>query len=172
MIALLSPVMMVETSRFGNRPAREQYAGNEPRAGNAAQGTIQSVFVYGTLQRGQCREGLWPAVPSRVEPAWTRGALYHRADYPAMTAGADRVLGQRWEFPPAVLDRVIAVLDQIEGANQPGQPDLYRRVAVELLSLQGQPLGAAFGYHYAADPAGDGFQRLVPPTAGDFVQWP
>lgn len=133
---------------------------------------IRCIFVYGTLKRGQCREPLWPAVPTGVQPAWTRGTLHGRADYPAMTAGEDRVLGERWEFAPEDVPLVIAALDRIEGANQPGLHDLYHRVTTELFSVDGQPLGTAFGYHYATEPANDGFQRLTPAGGDGFVQWP
>lgn len=132
---------------------------------------IRAVFVYGTLKRGQCRGGLWPAEPLSIEVAWVRGTLFGRHDYPAMTAGEDRILGERWEFDAADFDRVIQTLDQIEGTNQPGRPDLYLRVHLQTWDLQGHSLGDAVGYRYATDPRQDGFILLDPAEDG-FVRWP
>ena len=158
--------MMGQTERFENRPTKS--TGRCPAETGAR--PIRAVFVYGTLRRGGCRQPLWPAVPLRVEPAWTRGALFARPDYPAMTAGDDRVLGEWWLFPADAMPRVIAVLDEIEGVNQPRQPDLYHRVTLDVFTLDSRPLGQAFGYFYAADPSRDGFRRLH--SAGkNFVQW-
>src|SRR5436853_6029420 len=36
---------------------------------------ITALFVYGTLQRGQCREQFWPHPPISVEGATIRGQL-------------------------------------------------------------------------------------------------
>lgn len=160
-------MMMVEMNRFGNRPAALSSRSRSPESV-----TVDSVFVYGTLKRGECRQPLWPATPLRIEAAWTLGSLFARGDYPAMTAGHDRVLGERWKFDRSDMPQVIAALDRIEGANQPGQPDLYRRVTIELFALTGLPLTKAFGYHYATDPTSDGFDRLRPSSPENFVQWP
>ena len=130
-----------------------------------------AVFVYGTLKRGQCRSGLWPAEPLSIQAAWTRGTLFGRSDYPAMTAGADRVLGELWSFIEDDVPRVITVLDQIEGTNQPGRADLYVRVQADTWDLQDRPLKIANVYHYACDPIDHGFVRLQP-EGEQFVQWP
>lgn len=132
---------------------------------------ITTVFVYGTLKRGQCRESLWPVAPRRIQPGWTRGALFDRPDYPAMTAGPDRVLGELWTFEAERVDAVLKVLDQIEGANQPGQVDLYHRVVTAVAADDESPLGEAWSYHYATDPLADGFQRILADRTGH-VQWP
>jgi gamma-glutamylcyclotransferase (GGCT)/AIG2-like uncharacterized protein YtfP len=132
---------------------------------------ITAVFVYGTLKRGQCRSGLWPAQPLSVQAAWTRGTLFERSDYPAMTAGEDRVLGELWCFDGADITRVLETLDQIEGTNQPGQGDLYVRSEVDTWDLTDQPLESANVYHYATDPTSDGFTRLEP-SDDAFARWP
>ena len=132
---------------------------------------ITAVFVYGTLKRGQCRSGLWPAEPLSVQPAWTLGKLFGRSDYPALTAGQDRVLGELWRFPTDDIASVLETLDQIEVTNQPGQDDLYVRVFVETWDLDDQPLEQAYVYHYATDPASDGFVRIEPVDDG-FARWP
>lgn len=133
---------------------------------------IHQVFVYGTLQTGQVRESLWPCAASEIRTAWTRGRLYHRPDYPAMLPGHDRVWGEVWRFTAGEMPEVLRVLDEIEGAGQPGQADLYRRVAVETFGPNGQTLGSAFAYHYARSPQADGFVRVESSAGDDTVAWP
>ncbi len=132
---------------------------------------ITAVFVYGTLKRGQCRSGLWPAEPLLVQPAWTWGKLFGRSDYPALVAGEDRVIGELWTFRADDIACVLDSLDQIEGTNRPGQRDLYVRMFVETWNLDDQPLEKANVYHYATEPTGDGFVRIKPGENG-FVRWP
>ena len=150
-------------------------------------GTISSVFVYGTLKRGQWRGVMWPFEPLRVSLVFTRGTLFDRHDYPAMTSGTDRVVGEKWDFHSEQMQRVLEVLDAIEGTNQVGAPDLYRRVVVATWDLY-EPGAAgnsgdaetsrkAYAYHYASDPADDGFTRILPGQSdqwpvGRCVQWP
>jgi gamma-glutamylcyclotransferase (GGCT)/AIG2-like uncharacterized protein YtfP len=133
---------------------------------------ITAVFVYGTLQQGQCRHRLWPAVPLSIEQAWVHGALFDGPEYPAMTAGDDRVLGQVWTLPESEMERVLIELDKIEGTNQAGQQDLYRRVLIETWIPEDQPLVTAYTYLYATDPTLDGFTRRRPAETGCFVNWP
>ena len=130
---------------------------------------ILSIFVYGTLKRGQCRGAMWPVEPQEVSTVYTHGTLFDRQDYPAMTSGTDRVAGERWDFRPEQIPRVLDVLDAIEGANQPGLPDLYRRVIVGTWELfqdaeacpeKGRSR-AAYTYHYCREPLDDGFTRVV-----------
>lgn len=146
---------------------------------------ISSIFVYGTLKRGQCRGAMWPVQPMGVFPVFTHGTLFDRQDYPAMTSGTDCVAGERWDFHPDQMPRVLEVLDAIEGANQPGFPDLYRRVVVATWrlsedrglsggsGLSGGPARCsdtgtstiastiAYTYHYAREPSDDGFTRVL-----------
>lgn len=133
--------------------------------------TITRVFVYGTLKRGHCRERCWPCRATRVRPSWTRGKLYGRHDYPAMIGGNDRVAGELWEFSAKQIEEVIETLDAIEGTNQPGEVDLYHRVVTEVYDLAGEPLGDAWTYHYASDPAADGFRPLIP-AGNELAGWP
>ncbi len=150
-------------------------------------GVISSVFVYGTLKRGQCRGAMWPYEPLRVSVVFTYGTLFDRHDYPAMTSGTDDVVGERWDFLPEQMQRVLEVLDVIEGANQLGAPDLYRRVVVTTWELcesgaaencvDAETSRQSYTYHYASDPADAGFTRILPDQSGDVgvrpcVQWP
>jgi gamma-glutamylcyclotransferase (GGCT)/AIG2-like uncharacterized protein YtfP len=146
---------------------------------------ISSVFVYGTLKRGQCRGAMWPVQPLSVSVVYTHGTLFDRQDYPAMISGTDCVAGERWDFHPEQIQRVLEVLDSIEGANQSGIPDLYRRVVVMTWELSDNAehcsdTGAskiAYTYHYSREPSHDGFTRLLAEHAGkdgvrQCVCWP
>ena len=128
-----------------------------------------SVFVYGTLKQGQCRQHYWPVQPAGIQVGWVRGSLYGRADYPAMTAGQDRVLGELWRFDAGDIDRVLRTLDRVEGTNQDGLPDLYHRVSIEAWDLDNHSCGLAWTYLYATDPVQDGFVRI---EAVGPVRWP
>ncbi|MDA7864931.1 gamma-glutamylcyclotransferase [bacterium] len=152
---------------------------------------ISAIFVYGTLKRGQCRGAMWPVQPVSVFPVFTHGTLFDRHDYPAMTSGTDCVAGERWDFHSDQMPRVLEVLDAIEGANQPGFPDLYRRVVVttwELSENRGRSGDSvrcsdagnstiAYTYHYAREPSDDGFTRVLvdqdaEDPASQCVCWP
>ncbi|MGI9470254.1 MAG: gamma-glutamylcyclotransferase family protein [Rubripirellula sp.] len=141
---------------------------------------ITRVFVYGTLKRGQCRDGLWPCVPRSVNATWTRGTLYGRSDYPAMIPGQDRVTGECWSFSAEDMVAVMQTLDRIEGANQPGQPDLYHRVEVDVWDLEipdesaagsESPPQRAVAYHYVNDPGLHGFRKIKPSRPDACVGW-
>ncbi|MEM1067759.1 MAG: gamma-glutamylcyclotransferase family protein [Planctomycetota bacterium] len=128
---------------------------------------MTTIFVYGTLQTGQCRESCWPLRPIEIVTAWTLGTLYFREDYPAMKAGRSRVQGQLWRFSLDQIDQVLRVLDEVEAA-----PTLYTRLTVEVFHCEtNQSLGEAWTYHYTESPENDGFQPLVPSENG-FVHWP
>jgi gamma-glutamylcyclotransferase (GGCT)/AIG2-like uncharacterized protein YtfP len=148
---------------------------------------ISSVFVYGTLKRGQCRGAMWPVEPLNVSVVFTLGTLFDRHDYPAMTSGTDDVVGEKWDFRPEQMPRVLEVLDAIEGANQPRVPDLYRRVVVTTWDLcesgaaehraDAETSRMSYTYHYASDPEDDGFTRILPDQSDEgrvrpCVQWP
>jgi gamma-glutamylcyclotransferase (GGCT)/AIG2-like uncharacterized protein YtfP len=140
--------------------------------GKLCKSMINAVFVYGTLKRGYCREKCWPVSPIRVSAGWTFGALYSRDDFPAMLAGDHRVAGECWEFEPDVMERVLRRLDKVEWTNQPGQPDLYHRVIVDVFDADGNMMQSAYGYRYALDPLDDGFKLVVPKSEVDYVAWP
>ena len=144
----------------------------EPTDSTAEASAIDAVFVYGTLKRGQCRAGLWPSSPHSIKQAWVRGRLHDRSDYPAMTPGDDRVRGELWRFPAEAMPRVLEVLDQVEGTNQPETTDLYVRVQVKVIDAQDRSLGNAYTYLYATDPLLDGFRVIEPSGQDADVAWP
>ncbi|WP_436715654.1 gamma-glutamylcyclotransferase family protein [Roseiconus lacunae] len=139
---------------------------------------VNSFFVYGTLKRGQCREKLWPAEPSSVHPAWVVATLYGRHDYPAMTRGDSRVIGEVWTFSDSELPLVMCVLDEIEGTDGNGPSDLYHRYVVEATLLSGNlqhdrdnsDCVKAYAYFYNNDPVKDGFH--VQPIDKGRQAWP
>ena len=106
---------------------------NDPQQGNCEgqqiSPVIRAVFVYGTLKTGQCRANRWPLEPLSIHPAWTRGTLYGRDDYPAMTEGADRVLGELWQFAETQMELVLKRLDEIEGTG-PHRFSTHRHITV------------------------------------------
>jgi gamma-glutamylcyclotransferase (GGCT)/AIG2-like uncharacterized protein YtfP len=143
----------------------------EPR--ESSDQPVDGVFVYGTLKRGQCRAAMWPHPPLSIEPAWVRGKLFGRSDYPAMRSGEDQVRGEVWRFHELVIPEVLVQLDEIEGTLQPsGEPDLYHRVVVNFFRDDGSLGGSAYAYVYAADPRQDGFHPIDPIRPGGEVSWP
>ena len=145
---------------------------------------ISRIFVYGTLKQLQCRAHLWPCEPLSICGAWTLGTLFDRHDYPALRPGNDPVLGECWSFQDQQIEDVLQTLDVIEGSNQPGQLDLYRRVEVQVwrfdqsspqrfddLGMK-QAMGHAYTYHYGADPLKDGFIKMTRDPATGMVCWP
>lgn len=116
---------------------------------------------------------------------WIRGSLYTRpvqpanAYYPAIIPGSDRVWGEMWCFEPSQMDRVVTALDAIEGTGQPGQPNLYDRIEVDVRfeddAIAGKaalPPARAIAYFYARDVVADGFVRLAARQANGDVRWP
>ncbi|MCA9186672.1 MAG: gamma-glutamylcyclotransferase family protein [Pirellulaceae bacterium] len=128
-----------------------------------------SVFVYGTLKRGQCRERCWPRRPTRIELATIVGQLYDLGHYPAWIPGEGRVEGELWSFHEADLPATLRELDAIEGyAQKP--TDLYRRVVIECTTFSGEEAWA-FTYQYIRTGRLD--DRLqIPPDSNGLARWP
>ena len=133
--------------------------------------STDQIFVYGTLRRGGVLSDRWPAAPLDVRPAWCRGKLYHGSEYPAMVEGDDRVGGELWRFGLSELPGVLEMLDRVEGFHQPGEPDLYHRVRVEVWDESDRSQGIAWAYRFARDPLDVGFRPLAPPAADQVVVW-
>lgn len=130
-------------------------------------GAIHSVFVYGTLKRGQLRESVWPYAPKRVSRATTVGTLYDLGPYPALMSGDDVVAGELWTFEQAQMPHTLRVLDDVEDfRNEPN--DMYKRVVIEI-QLPGGECVHAYAYHFATEL--DESLRIAPGTNGT-AQWP
>lgn len=138
---------------------------------------VTAFFVYGTLQRGQCRQRCWPVPAEHIERAFVRGQLYDLGEYPALLAGDDWVAGERWELAAADMELALQVLDRVEGYAQPGEADLYdRQVMAVYARPAGPPLGPAYVYLLKDLRMLRRARRLRPATAGlrgpQYVHWP
>jgi len=89
---------------------------------------VTTLFVYGTLMRGQVNHDRYCADALTIEPAVTTGRLYHLPmGYPVMIEADDgQVFGEAMTFPD--LAAKLALLNHLEGY-RPDQPDhsLYLR---------------------------------------------
>lgn len=121
------------------------------------------VFVYGTLKPG---EYFYPhycegKVVASAE-AIALGTLYDLPmGYPALTPGENPVYGYVLSFADF---GVLAALDQLEGYNPDGPPELneYERSPATVYDLNRQPLGEVWLYWMPAEKAEQlGGQRLA-----------
>lgn len=122
--------------------------------------SISTLFVYGTLKVGQCRERCWPRQPVEIRAAWTYGELYDTGPYPALFPGDDMVAGQAWLFDPADLPAVLEQLDAIE-EYRPGHEatNLYNRQVIECFDRNGDSL-KSYTYIYARENERGLFTRI------------
>ncbi len=125
------------------------------------------IFVYGTLQRGECREACWPHRPAAVIPGTVEAALYDLGAYPGIVAGEDTVEGELWFIAANQLDRTLRVLDQVEGCRENESDSLYTRVMVTCRDEAGNPQ-LAYAYFYARSLAG---QRRIPANDQGRCRW-
>lgn len=123
---------------------------------------ISSVFVYGTLKTGQCREKHWPIRPQLIVKAWIEAELYDTGPYPAIGVGHDLVAGELWMFLPSEIASVLSALDEVEGYRE-NAPDsnLYLREAIQCVTVHGERADA-YAYVYARTHEFSGFRRLLP----------
>ena len=131
--------------------------------------SITALFVYGTLQRGQCREQFWPHPPTRVESATVRGQLRDLGPYPALIEGDALVGGEVWRLAPEHVPRTLAVLDEVEDVAV-GEAGLYARRIVECRTGDGQTV-RAYAYYYSR-PQEIAHHPRVPPGGDGVCRWP
>ena len=131
-------------------------------------GSISSIFVYGTLKRGECRAKCWPHSPTEVVPASTFGTLFDLGRYPALLEGDDRVLGELWSFAADDIPDTLRVLDKIECYGQQ-EVDLYVRRVITC-STSSDKLVNAYCYFLADETAVTSSQRIAPSPTG-FCEW-
>jgi gamma-glutamylcyclotransferase (GGCT)/AIG2-like uncharacterized protein YtfP len=130
--------------------------------------TPSSVFVYGTLKRGELRGSAWPRRPVRVASAVVEGTLYDLGRYPTLVAGKDCVRGELWTFARDDLPPTLEALDAIEGyANSPC--DLYVRRIVTCEDDDGSDI-PAWTYLFARTEWLDAARRILPDAWG-FCAW-
>lgn len=123
-----------------------------------------AIFVYGTLQRGQEREGCWPRAPQDVIEATIGAELYDLGPYPAIIRGSDRVGGELWKLDPDDMPETLRVLDEIEGFGQEGG-DLYERRIVACTTVDGETV-EAYAYFYADEDEARKYFRVLPDDDG------
>lgn len=131
--------------------------------------TVTSVFVYGTLKRGQCRERCWPRRPETVQPATIAGRLHDLGPYPALLEGVDRILGELWKFDLDDMPETLRALDEVECYGT-DDVDLYVRRIIACTTEDGATV-RAFTY-YLANPAQANGCPVVPPNAEGLCVWP
>ena len=129
---------------------------------------IDTIFVYGTLQRGELRESCWPRRPLRIEWGTIRGALKDLGEYPALVDGQDLILGELWHFAATDVVATLATLDEIEWYGQDDN-DLYVRETVTCHNASGEPR-QAYTYRYAK-PREIALAPVVVPAADGFCRW-
>jgi gamma-glutamylcyclotransferase (GGCT)/AIG2-like uncharacterized protein YtfP len=105
---------------------------------------VTHILVYGTLLRGEPNHARFCADALTIEPASTRGRLYHlAAGFPAMVEDAEgTVYGEAMTFPD--LQAALARIDLLEGY-RPERPErsLYlRRVQLVTLLRTGEAIPA------------------------------
>lgn len=128
---------------------------------------VLSVFAYGTLKSGQCRERCWPSRPIGVAKAWTLGELYDTGPYPALFPGSDRVAGELWTFSVTAIETVLAELDEVEEyATGCEATNLYNREVVQCTDEQGR-IRLAYTYIYARSDEKRGLLRVMPRVMSD-----
>jgi len=112
------------------------------------------VFVYGTLKPGEAN--YQPYCAGKVtanRPACTIGQLFDLPlGYPAMTPGNGWVYGNLLEFDDG---NVLAAIDALEGYDPQGPPQAndYLRLALQVYTPTGEPLGSAWGYMMSVEQA-------------------
>jgi gamma-glutamylcyclotransferase (GGCT)/AIG2-like uncharacterized protein YtfP len=126
-----------------------------------------TVFVYGTLKRGERNHGLLAAHARSIEPASIRGRLFDTGDFPALAEGDGIVHGELVELDPASVDTVIAVVDRLEGCI-PGRDDLslYHRRIVTATTGDGAGHEAYAYFYNAAHPSLPPLTALTPVESG------
>lgn len=112
---------------------------------------LSSVFVYGTLIRGQKYHHIAQMAPFKAIAARLQGfRLYHLhpEGYPALVQGdsSDHVLGELFTYDSADWPKVLPYLDELEGLED--NPPLYIRTA-EQVQIEGGADHRAWIYVYA-----------------------
>jgi gamma-glutamylcyclotransferase (GGCT)/AIG2-like uncharacterized protein YtfP len=109
----------------------------------------EGLFVYGTLKRGHCREGLLGDTVH--EPATIDGELVDLGAYPGLRVGAGVVHGELHRPPPGAMGAVLERLDPVEdfeGWHRVGR-SMYHRAIVRAQTERGPRLAWTYVYRGA-----------------------
>jgi gamma-glutamylcyclotransferase (GGCT)/AIG2-like uncharacterized protein YtfP len=104
------------------------------------------VFVYGTLQPGECNYDYCASAVVEKQPAIVYGQLFDLPlGYPALTPGDAVVYGYLLQFAD---DSILRQLDELEDyvPHRPIEQNEYVRTLIPTFSLERQPLGTAWVY--------------------------
>ena len=117
---------------------------------------IDSIFVYGTLLRGECRHHIIQKYkPQCILLAEAPGSLLDLCAYPGMIPPLDsnsHVQGEFMRFNPEVMADLLKELDQIEGFRGFGQPgSLFKRGLTDVHVGDGR-VRQAWVYRWADQP--------------------
>lgn len=129
---------------------------------------IHAFFVYGTLQRGGCRERFWPCRAVAIEPATTLGELRELGPYPGLLIGQDTVGGELWSLRPEDVPAALFALDEVEGASG-GDDEWYTRRAIECRTADGRQHRA--WCYFFAKPAAIAAAPRIEPDADGICRW-
>ena len=109
--------------------------------------SVTTLFVYGTLMRGEANHARFCADALTIEPAVTIGRLYHLPmGFPAMIEADDgQVFGEAMTFVD--LCAKLRTLDVLEGY-RPDRPEqsMYLRRRCIISIIEADPLVPAFCY--------------------------
>ena len=93
------------------------------------------LFVYGTLKVGESRGNLFQSEINgkyKIEKATIKAKLYDLGPYPAIVVGNDIVYGEAVILQEGLLDKMLPILDRIEGFYGENNPhNLYDRVTTK-----------------------------------------
>jgi gamma-glutamylcyclotransferase (GGCT)/AIG2-like uncharacterized protein YtfP len=128
-------------------------------------------FVYGTLRPGEHNHRLFlRGRTAREEPARLEGALlYDGPGYPYAIEAPGTVLGDLVTAKPGEYGELLAVLDELEEYEAPGDPrNVYVRAARDVLRADGTAVGA-WVYFAAPRVARELRSRGRPIDGGDWI---
>jgi gamma-glutamylcyclotransferase (GGCT)/AIG2-like uncharacterized protein YtfP len=110
-------------------------------------GEPAAVFVYGTLKRGEINHGVIAPDALSVEEGAIRGRLFDVGEFPGLAAGHGDVHGEIVRFEREALERILPVLDRLEGCLPEDEASsMYYRRVVDVVTSRGTE--KAFAYFY------------------------
>lgn len=108
---------------------------------------VVAFFVYGTLKQRGANAHVWPRRALRIKPAIVQAVLFDLGPYPAIDRGDDWVLGELWMFALQDVPATLLSLDALEGYQQAGNADEYRREIVQAIDADHNSV-PAYAYFY------------------------
>lgn len=123
---------------------------------------MYTVFVYGTLRKGESNHSIIEEANLKEKHCWTTGELYDTgAGYPALfQSGEGVVYGELYE----VDDKLLARIDVLEGFQEGRKANLYERVIQPIETPHKQYKAIT----YIMNTTSSSFQRIA---TGDWVSY-